>query len=67
MTDEDLWEKITEARSNKHPMSAPTVYNAPYGLVSDHEYSVLGAHELKNPDGSVHVKLIKMRNPWGTA
>lgn len=34
-------------------------------IVPYHVYAVLGTHELKNPNGSVHAKLIEMRNPWG--
>jgi hypothetical protein len=35
------------------------------GVAKGHAETLLGGLELKNPDGSVHARLIKMRNPWG--
>lgn len=68
MTDDELWNYITEGRKNSNPMSACSTESNPINNIEAyHEYSVLGTHELKNPDGSVHAKLIKMRNPWGFA
>lgn len=68
MTNDDVWNHITEGRKNSNPMAAASHYSGSFNNVEDnHEYSVLGTHELKNPDGSVHAKLIEMRNPWGFA
>lgn len=35
-----------------------------YGLVAQHAYSILDATELKNADGKVQHKIVKMRNPY---
>ena len=35
----------------------------PNGIICGHAYTVLSAHNLATPNGSV--RLIKLRNPWG--
>ena len=35
------------------------------GLVGEHSYGVIGVAELTDADGN-EVKLLKMRNPWGS-
>ena len=66
INDDELWNYITQGRKNSNPMDAHSLKVHPINnIVPYHVYAVLGTHELKNPDGSVHAKLIEMRNPWG--
>lgn len=63
MTDEFLWDQLTAGTKNKYPMGAGTNVSH-HGLIEGHAYSVLGAYTLN--DGGKKIKLVKMRNPWGS-
>lgn len=56
---------MTDSMNKNYPMVAGTSGKEINNLVSGHAYTVLGTVELRNPDGSLRVKLVKMRNPWG--
>lgn len=43
-----------------------TASNPPHGLAGGHAYSVLGAYSLKDSQGTVRARLLRVRNPWGT-
>jgi len=45
-------------------MVGGTKSKPPNKVAEGHAETVLGGLELKNPDGSVHERLIKIRNPW---
>ena len=36
------------------------------GLVTNHAYSIIGTAVLKSPNSKNEIRLIKIRNPWGT-
>jgi len=57
---------MMKATENNWPMACGTNRDVPNYLFGEHAYTVLGAFQLKNPDGSDGPKLIKIRNPHGT-
>ena len=66
MTDNDLWDLLTDGMNKNYPMVAGTKSNNEIDhIVDGHAYAVLGTQKLYNPDGTLHVRLVKMRNPWG--
>jgi hypothetical protein len=64
-TDDQLWNIITEGMNKKYAMVAGTWSEPAFDVAPGHAETCLGTLILKNDDGSEHVKLIKMRNPWG--
>jgi|APSaa5957512535_1039671.scaffolds.fasta_scaffold117950_1 calpain-12 len=56
---------MTDSMHKNHPMVAGTSSRTENDLVAGHAYTILGTLALHNPDGSLKVKLVKMRNPWG--
>ena len=71
MNDESIWEKLTEATRNNFIISASaggtkgskTLLES-MGLVGANSYSVMRTFEVTAREGKV--KLLKLRNPWGT-
>lgn len=41
-------------------------YLSKMGLVTNHAYSIIGVTTLKAPMGKNEIRLLKIRNPWGT-
>ena len=41
-----------------------TTYNS-YNLPNGHAYSLLGAYAIKDSNGNVVNRLLRIRNPWG--
>ena len=63
---DELWEQLKEATSKKHVITCATDGDednekSDVNLAQGHAYSLVNIHELSNG-----VKLIKIRNPWGT-
>lgn len=62
------WEQIKIADESNFIMTASMGEidaNANTGLVSNHAYSLISVHEVRDAAGS-DIKLIRLRNPWGT-
>jgi hypothetical protein len=64
-TDDELWKKITEGMNRNYAMVGGTGAHPAYHVTDGHAETCLGTLILYNDDGSEHVKLVKMRNPWG--
>jgi len=64
---DELWIKLTEARSSQHLLAAtvPDEDQHNSGLVRKHAYSVLDLKTLSDEQGE-H-RLMQIRNPWGRA
>jgi len=61
-----LWKIVTEGMNKNYPMVGGTYQNnSAFNVTDGHAETCLGSLILRNPDGSEHAKLIKMRNPWG--
>lgn len=58
--EQDDWSIIDAADSMKYTMTATCIKDI-LGLYNFHAYTILSVHELDNG-----VKLIRMRNPWGS-
>ncbi len=39
--------------------------NGKFGLISNHQYTLMGAVALRDKDGKIVHRLLKLRNPWG--
>jgi hypothetical protein len=69
----DVWNLVREGDALNLIMTAGTpsavggdsTTNA-VGLAMNHAYTIIGAVELMNEDGTVRDRLFKMRNPWGS-
>ena len=67
---EELWDTILKADQNNYIICASAgraqISKQEYeevGLVSDHAYAVIEAHEVDTADG--RARLLRLRNPWG--
>lgn len=65
LTNDELWDIVSYASENNYPMVGWTGNHPTNDVATGHVETILGVLELKNSDGSVHAKLMKMRNPWG--
>jgi hypothetical protein len=65
VTNEKLWDIVTRGQKNNWPMVGGTGNTPANNVAPGHAETLLGGLTLLNADGSEHVKLIKMRNPWG--
>jgi len=65
MSDQEIWDAITDGMDNNYAMVGGTGQNPADGVTPGHAETCLGSLVLYNQDGSVHEHLIKMRNPWG--
>ena len=65
LTDDQIWNLVTEGMEQGYVMVGGTPSHPAYHVTDGHAETCLGSLILYNEDGSEHVKLIKMRNPWG--
>jgi len=65
LTEEKLWHVVTRGENNNWTMVGGTGNSPANNVAEGHAETCLGSLILYNADGSEHVKLIKMRNPWG--
>lgn len=65
MSEEEVWNVITDGMHKHYSMVGGTGQSPADGVTPGHAETCLGSLVLRNPDGSVHERLIKMRNPWG--
>lgn len=64
-----LWDKIFSPFKEGNLMicvgtgSISAAESEAYGLISDHDYTVMDLREVKQPDGSVK-RILQIKNPW---
>jgi hypothetical protein len=52
--------------ANKYLVGVDTSSSPPFSLGESHAYSVLGTYPLKDSNGNVVYRLLRIRNPWAT-
>ena len=65
ITNEELWDIVNMGQANNYPMIGWSDNKTENGIAEGHAYTLLGALGLKNENGEIVHKLIRMRNPWG--
>ena len=58
------WNIITNALNNKYNIGADTPSKTIFGLAKAHAHTVIGAFTLKDTNGKVAARLLRIRNPW---
>ena len=68
----EIWDWVSKADKDGDIITAGSNVNCGSdnkttkdGIACSHAYTILGAYELKDDNGSPVEKLLKMRNPWG--